>query len=139
MNRRGMAIAIIGRQAIDEEAWQRLTTDCQSMHGTPLRVCYVTPIFRTENLIDADVIVANHDLASLILRSVAVLFCLVVTSLFLFLMKGITYPIRPCSIFSRIRAYRARALVAGNYKNTGDRSANFTRRSRCAIGTVTLA
>lgn len=50
-------------QAIDEEAWQRLTTDHSQCTGR--RCAYVTqcPFFRArENLIDADVIVANHDL-----------------------------------------------------------------------------
>jgi ATP-dependent DNA helicase DinG len=50
-------------QAVDDEAWQRLTTDHSQCTGR--RCAYVTqcPFFRArENLVDADVIVANHDL-----------------------------------------------------------------------------
>ncbi len=50
-------------QAIDNEDWQRLTTDHNQCTGR--RCAYVTqcPFFQArENLIDADVIVANHDL-----------------------------------------------------------------------------
>jgi len=51
------------RQVIQEEDWQRLTTDHNQCTGR--RCAYVTqcPFFRArENLVDADVIVANHDL-----------------------------------------------------------------------------
>ncbi len=51
------------RQAIHEDDWQRLTTDHNQCTGR--RCAYVTqcPFFRArENLVDADVIVVNHDL-----------------------------------------------------------------------------
>lgn len=50
-------------QAVDDEDWQRLTTDHSQCTGR--RCAYVTqcPFFRArENLVGADVIVANHDL-----------------------------------------------------------------------------
>ncbi len=51
------------QQAVDDEDWQRLTTDHSQCTGR--RCAYVTqcPFFRArENLVGADVIVANHDL-----------------------------------------------------------------------------
>lgn len=51
------------QQAIDDEDWQRLTTDHSQCTGR--RCAYVTqcPFFRArENLVGVDVIVANHDL-----------------------------------------------------------------------------